>query len=71
MNKKTKLTKLVLSLAMLGLMSGVAVAEELSGTLAKIKDSGVIVVGHRESSIPFSYYNEKQEVVGYSQDYSN
>ncbi len=71
MNKKTKLTKLVLSLAMLGLMSGAAVAEELSGTLAKIKDSGVIVVGHRESSIPFSYYNEKQEVVGYSQDYSN
>ena len=71
MNKKTKLTKLVLSLAMLGLMSGAAVAEELSGTLAKIKDSGVIVVGHRESSIPFSYYGEKQEVIGYSQDYSN
>ncbi len=71
MYKKTKLTKLVLSLAMLGLMSGAAVAEELSGTLAKIKESGVIVVGHRESSIPFSYYGEKQEVIGYSQDYSN
>ena len=71
MNKKTKLTKLVLSLAMLGLMSGAAVAEELSGTLAKIKDSGVIVVGHRESSIPFSYYGKNQEVIGYSQDYSN
>ncbi|OCG24230.1 glutamate/aspartate ABC transporter substrate-binding protein [Gilliamella sp. wkB108] len=71
MNKKTKLTKLVLSFAMLGLMSGAAVAEELSGTLAKIKDSGVIVVGHRESSIPFSYYGDNQEVIGYSQDYSN
>ena len=71
MNKKTKLTKLVLSFAMLGLISGSAVAEELTGTLAKIKDSGVIVVGHRESSIPFSYYGEKQEVIGYSQDYSN
>ncbi|MWN04745.1 glutamate/aspartate ABC transporter substrate-binding protein [Gilliamella sp. Pas-s95] len=71
MNKKTKLTKLVLSFAMLGLMAGSAVAEELSGTLAKIKDTGVIVVGHRESSIPFSYYGEKQEVIGYSQDYTN
>ena len=71
MNKKTKLTKLVLSLAMLGLMTGSAVAEELTGTLAKIKESGVIVVGHRESSIPFSYYGDKQEVIGYSQDYSN
>ncbi|OCG70010.1 glutamate/aspartate ABC transporter substrate-binding protein [Gilliamella sp. Occ3-1] len=71
MNKKTKLTKLVLSFAMLGLMTGSAVAEELSGTLAKIKDNGVIVVGHRESSIPFSYYGDNQEVIGYSQDYSN
>ena len=71
MNKKTKLTKLVLSLAMLGLMTGSALAEELTGTLAKIKESGVIVVGHRESSIPFSYYGDKQEVIGYSQDYSN
>jgi glutamate/aspartate transport system substrate-binding protein len=71
MNKKTKLTKLVLSFAMLGLMTGSAIAEGLSGTLAKIKDTGVIVVGHRESSIPFSYYGEKQEVIGYSQDYSN
>ena len=71
MNIKTKLTKLVLSFTMLGLISGSAVAEELTGTLAKIKDSGVIVVGHRESSIPFSYYGKNQEVIGYSQDYSN
>ncbi|MFQ1018835.1 glutamate/aspartate ABC transporter substrate-binding protein [Gilliamella sp. CG13] len=71
MNIKTKLTKLALSFAMLGLISGSAVAEELTGTLAKIKDSGVIVVGHRESSIPFSYYGKNQEVIGYSQDYSN
>jgi glutamate/aspartate transport system substrate-binding protein len=71
MNKKTKLTKLVLSLAMLGLMSGAAVAEELNGTLDKIKKNGVIVVGHRESSVPFSYYGDDQAVVGYSQDYSD
>jgi len=43
-------------------------AEEPGGTLKKIKDSGVIALGHRESSIPFSYYDDKQQVVGYSQD---
>lgn len=68
---KTKLAILMLSLGMLGSIQSVANAEELTGTLAKIKDSGVIVVGHRESSIPFSYYDNNQNVIGYSQDYSN
>ena len=43
-------------------------AQEAGGTLKKIKDSGIIAIGHRESSIPFSYYDDKQQVVGYSQD---
>jgi glutamate/aspartate transport system substrate-binding protein len=43
-------------------------AEELGPTLQKIKESGVVAIGHRESSIPFSYYDDKQQVVGYSQD---
>jgi len=50
------------------LMSAPVLAQELTGTLKKIKESGVITLGHRESSIPFSYYDEKQQVVGYSQD---
>jgi glutamate/aspartate transport system substrate-binding protein len=50
------------------LASAPAFAEEPSGTLKKIKDTGVIALGHRESSIPFSYYDDKQEVVGYSHD---
>ncbi|HEX8987177.1 MAG TPA: glutamate/aspartate ABC transporter substrate-binding protein [Rhodocyclaceae bacterium] len=40
-----------------------------TGTLKKIKDSGTISLGHRESSIPFSYYDDKQQVVGYSQEF--
>lgn len=68
---KGKVTKLILSLTMLGLMSSAVNAEELKGTLAEIKDSGVIIVGHRESSIPFSYYDNTRNVIGYSQDYSN
>jgi len=46
----------------------VAQAAEPTGTLKKIKDSGVISLGHRESSVPFSYYDDKQQVVGYSHD---
>jgi len=43
-------------------------AQELTGTLKKIKDSGAITLGHRDSSIPFSYYDDKQQVVGYAMD---
>ena len=44
-----------------------AIAQE-SPTLKKIKDTGSITLGHRESSIPFSYYNDQQQVIGYSQE---
>ncbi|EKN3562482.1 TPA: amino acid ABC transporter substrate-binding protein [Yersinia enterocolitica] len=69
--------KLALALLLAGIASGVAHAEDAAkpdasvDTLKKIKDNGVIVVGHRESSVPFSYYDNQQKVVGYSQDYSN
>nr|WP_099118281.1 amino acid ABC transporter substrate-binding protein [Xenorhabdus ishibashii] len=62
--------KLILTMMLLSAV-GAAHAEELTGTLKKIKDNGIIVVGHRESSVPFSYYDNQQNVVGYSQDYSN
>jgi glutamate/aspartate transport system substrate-binding protein len=42
------------------------VAQE--GTLKKIKDSGSVTIGHRDASIPFSYYDDKQQPVGYSID---
>ncbi len=45
-----------------------ATAQELTGTLKKIKDSGTITIGHRETSIPFSYLDEKQQPIGYSMD---
>ncbi len=37
-------------------------------TLKKIKETGAITLGHRESSIPFSYYDDKQQVIGYSHE---
>lgn len=66
-----KFRKLLLPLLVTSLVSTATYAEELTGTLKKVKDNGVIVVGHRESSVPFSYYGKNQEVVGYAQDYSN
>ena len=43
-------------------------AEELSGTLKKIKDTGAITLGIRDSAVPFSYIDDKQKIVGYAVD---
>ncbi|MBN3799309.1 MULTISPECIES: glutamate/aspartate ABC transporter substrate-binding protein [Burkholderia] len=63
-----KYQKAVLMFAALCAFASGAHAQE-TGTLKKIKDTGVIALGHRESSIPFSYYDDKQQVVGYSRDF--
>jgi glutamate/aspartate transport system substrate-binding protein len=39
-----------------------------TGTLKKIQDTGSITIGHRDSSLPFSYYDDKQQPVGYAMD---
>lgn len=70
-----QLRKLTTAMLVMGLSAGLAHAEDgapaAGSTLDKIAKNGVIVVGHRESSVPFSYYDNQQKVVGYSQDYSN
>ncbi len=44
-------------------------AADTNGTLQKIKDSGTIVVGHRDSSIPFSYIaDDPNQPIGYAHD---
>lgn len=55
-------------IAAAALMTGQAAAQELTGTLKKIKDTGTISIGHRESSIPFSYLDDKQQPIGYALD---
>ena len=54
-----------------GLFAAQAQAQDLTGTLKKIKDTGAITLGHRESSVPFSYYDDKQQVIGYAMDLCN
>src|SRR5262247_60360 len=43
-------------------------ADAQDGTLKKIKETGVITLGHRDASIPFSYFDDKQQAVGYAMD---
>jgi glutamate/aspartate transport system substrate-binding protein len=51
------------------LLSTPALAAELTGTLKKIKDSGVVTLGHRDASIPFSYIADASgQPIGYSHD---
>ena len=45
-----------------------AAAQELTGTLAKIKRTGTITLGVRDGSVPFSYLDDKQQYIGYSVD---
>jgi len=51
-----------------GTFAGAVHAAELTGTLKKVKDSGVITLGVRESSIPFNYSLGGVKQVGYSYD---
>lgn len=63
-----KLMKPILVAAVGAAMAMPAMAQDFTGTLAKIAKSGEIVVGHRESSVPFSYLDSNQQPVGYSID---
>ena len=59
---------IAVSALVLGFALVPATAQELAGTLKKIKDSGTLTIGHRETSIPFSYLDDKQQPIGYSMD---
>ncbi len=59
--------RIVLAAAVLAACASSVMAQE-SPSLKKIKETGSITLGHRESSIPFSYYDDKQQVIGYSHE---
>jgi len=58
--------RIVLALGLLCALP--AGGQELTGTLKKIKDSRAVVIGYRESSLPFSYLNAAGRPIGYSID---
>jgi glutamate/aspartate transport system substrate-binding protein len=41
---------------------------QVSPTLKKIQDRGAIVIGHRDSSVPFSHIDQNQKPVGFTVD---
>ncbi|HKY01765.1 MAG TPA: amino acid ABC transporter substrate-binding protein [Burkholderiales bacterium] len=49
-------------------LAATASAQEPTGTLKKIKDTGVITLGVRAASIPLSFLDDKQQYVGYHVD---
>ena len=63
-----KKIKLAACLIVAGLVSGGVCAQELTGTLKKIKDNGSITLGAREATAPFSYNLDGTQFVGYSYD---
>jgi glutamate/aspartate transport system substrate-binding protein len=64
-NPMKSILRLLVALLASGAMTGIAQAQD---TLKKIKDSGSITIGHRDASVPFSYYDDKQQPVGYAMD---
>jgi ABC-type amino acid transport substrate-binding protein len=56
---------------LMGLLAGASLASgaegELTGTLKKVNDTGIVTIGYRERSLPFSYLNGQQPI-GYSID---
>ena len=59
--------RVLLAFALASFVAASALAQD-SPTLKKIKETGTVTIGHRDSSIPFSYYDDKQAVVGYAMD---
>lgn len=68
MKSLLRLPAIALVLLFVLFVSAPVLPAELTGTLKKIKHSGVITLGHRESSIPFSYLDDQQQPIGYSMD---
>ncbi|MFC0400548.1 transporter substrate-binding domain-containing protein [Paraburkholderia rhizosphaerae] len=58
----------VLALLLCGCFALQSHAQDLTGRLASIKARNTIVLGYRESSVPYSYYDNNERVIGYSQD---
>ena len=61
----------LLALATLAIFSQAVSAQDAQPTLAKIQSANLIAIGHRETSVPFSYVDSNNQVIGFSQDLCN
>ncbi len=63
-----RVTKIILAGCLAAAWALPVAAQELTGTLKKIKETGTITIGYRESSVPFSYLDDNQKPVGFAMD---
>jgi len=61
----------LLSAAVMAAVSTGVFAQDAQTTLGKIQAANTIAIGHRETSVPFSYIDANNEVIGFSQDICN
>ena len=66
MFKISRRTAVAVTACFLAAVSAASGAAELTGTLKKVKESGSITLGYRESSVPFSYIGADGKPVGYA-----
>jgi len=58
----------LLAAAVMAAVSTGVFAQDAQTALGKIQASNTIAIGHRETSVPFSYVDANNEVIGFSQD---
>src|SRR5690349_15593720 len=61
-----RLTRLTTALSLLALAA--PAFAQTPGTLDKVKQSGAITLAYRESSIPFSYLDDKAQPIGFGHE---
>jgi glutamate/aspartate transport system substrate-binding protein len=57
-----------IAICMISLVALFSFGANAQDTLGKIKSSGTITIGHRDASLPLSYYDDKQQPIGYAMD---
>jgi ABC-type amino acid transport substrate-binding protein len=68
MYREKKMARWLVILLLVVVMPRLASAQQLKGTLKKIKDTKTIALGHRDSSPPFSSVGSDKKPAGYSID---
>jgi glutamate/aspartate transport system substrate-binding protein len=61
-----KAIRFVLTAAALAMLAAPVQAQELYGTLKKVKESKSFTIGFREASFPFAYYDDAKKPVGFA-----
>ncbi|MDQ3831512.1 MAG: transporter substrate-binding domain-containing protein, partial [Candidatus Tectomicrobia bacterium] len=62
------MTRFLNTLFAMMILAGPALAQDLQGTLKKVRDTKTFTIGFREASFPFSFIDDQKKPAGYSVD---